>query len=172
MILARKRTQRILAFGKRDFTFLSVTDQPIYDPHTKEKILVSGTVSVHTPTLPRKKGYTRAYQDSIAFYKPLRNNTQTHITIVCRIDLNDSSENGSGGFMPMWLYVKTIGVTGNRSVISMRNALVEASRKRNEKRQQQFLRDEQEEPIGSRKERKSAISSWMKKFLLQRQERN
>ena len=122
MILARKRTQRILAFGKRDFVFLSVTDEPLEDG-----TWVSGTVSVQTPKIPRKEGYTRAFQDSIAFYKPILDNDgkeTTQVTIVCRIDLNDSSSNGSGGWMPMWLYVKTIGATGARSVISMRNTLV------------------------------------------------
>lgn len=118
MILARKRTQRILAFGKRDFVFLSVSDRPM-----KDGTWVSGSVSVRTPNIPRQEGYTRAYQDSIAFYKPLEGNKKTSVTIVCRIDLNDSTDGGSGGFMPMWIYVKTIGATGARSVLSMRKAL-------------------------------------------------
>jgi hypothetical protein len=125
MILARKRTQRILAFGKRDFVFLSVSDQPM-----KDGTWVSGSVSVQTPILPSQAGYTRGYQDSIAFYKPLENNQKTHVTIVCRIDLNDSTDGGLGGFMPMWLYVKTIGATGARSVLSMRKALEEQAVKR------------------------------------------
>jgi hypothetical protein len=120
MLLARKRTQRILAFGKRDFVFLSVSDQPM-----KDGSWVSGSVSVQTPKIPRQTGYTRAYQDSIAFYKPLEGNKKTRVTIVCRIDLNDSTDGGSGGFMPMWLYVKTIGATGARAVLSMRKALEE-----------------------------------------------
>jgi len=73
MLLCRKRTKRILAFGKRDLVFLSVTeDQPAADGSW-----VSGTVSVHTAQLPRQYGYTRAFQDSIAFYKPVQNNTET-----------------------------------------------------------------------------------------------
>lgn len=121
MILARKRTDRILAFGKRDFVFLSVTDEPLADG-----TWVSGTVSVQTPKLPRQEGYVRAFQDSIAFYKPISEN-RTKITIVCRIDLNDSAdEAGAGGWIPMWLYVKTVGISGAKSVISMRKYLVEA----------------------------------------------
>jgi len=138
MILARKRTKRILAFAKRDFTFVSVTDQPL-----KDGTWVSGTVSVQTPRIPRQKGYTRAFQDSIAFYKPTGDYSEaTKVTIIFRIDLNDSAsttdmdmdigmgmggreEKGQGGWIPMWLYVKTIGATGAKSVINMRNALVE-----------------------------------------------
>jgi START domain len=124
MILARKRTKRILTFGKREFVFISVKDEPLEDG-----TWVSGTVSVHSPTkIPRSKAYTRAFQDSIAFYKPIfqnNQNTRTKLTIVCRIDLNDSSEDGAGGWIPMWLYVKTIGATGVRSVMNMRKALLD-----------------------------------------------
>ena len=128
MILARKRTQRILAFGKRDFVFLSVQDQPLRDG-----TWVSGSVSIETPRLPRQHGYTRAFQDSIAFYKPLDGNTKTRVTIICRIDLNDSVADGSGGWMPMWLYVKTIGTTGTRSIMNMRKALIAEKKEREEK---------------------------------------
>jgi len=119
MVLARKRMKKLLAFGKRDFVFISVSDLPL-----KDGTWVSGSVSVVTPKIPRVAGYTRAYQDSIAFYKPLSKD-ETEVTIVCRIDLNDSAADGSGGSIPMWLYVKTIGATGARSVISMRRALSE-----------------------------------------------
>jgi hypothetical protein len=134
MILARKRTKRLLgAFGKRDFVFLSVADTT--KPSLPDGTWVSGTVSVHTPQIPRQLGYTRAYQDSIAFYKPLDKNTKTQLTIVFRMDLNDSSslsaadnddEAGGAGWLPMWLYVKTIGTTGNRSIHTLRTVLVEA----------------------------------------------
>ena len=175
MILARKRTKRILAFGKREFVFVSVTgDKPLDDG-----TWVSGTVSVEfnetktdsdsdndenegddenvnendtttaTTSLPyRNKSYTRAFQDSIAFYKPIPpsaggssssssssstslSGERTKLTIICRIDLNDSSSStsdggggGGGGCIPMWLYVKTIGITGARSVLNMRRALL------------------------------------------------
>lgn len=132
MVLVRKRTHRIFAFGKRDFVFLSVSDKPMEDG-----TWVSGTVSVDTPDVPRQHGYTRAFQDSIAFYKavedPKTGQEQCHLTIVCRIDMNDSSVEGSGGFMPMWLYVKTIGTTGTKSVIRMRDALIEMKNKYKEK---------------------------------------
>ena len=127
MILARKRTKRILAFGKRDMVFLSVSDKPLPDG-----TWVSGSVSVQTPKLPRQKGYTRAFQDSIAFYKPLEQNTKTKLTIVCRIDLNDSSEDGVGGWIPMWIYVKTVGGAGLRSVTSMRDIIAEEYKARME----------------------------------------
>lgn len=44
---------------------------------------------------------------------------------MCRIDLNDSGEDGQGGFIPMWLYVRTIGLTATQSVHNMRLALIE-----------------------------------------------
>lgn len=75
MILCRKRMSRILAFGKRDLVFLSVTeDEPLNDGS-----LVSGTVSVRTALVPRVHGYTRAFQDSIAFYKPIKGGTETYV---------------------------------------------------------------------------------------------
>jgi len=73
MLLCRKRTKRILAFGKRDLVFLSVTE----DHPAADGSWVSGTVSVRTAQLPRMEGYTRAFQDSIAFYKPVANNSET-----------------------------------------------------------------------------------------------
>jgi hypothetical protein len=131
MILAKKTTHRILAFGKRDFVFLSVSDSPLADG-----TWVSGTVSVQTPRISREKGYTRAFQDSVAFYKPVDNNKQTELTIVCRMDLNDSTDDGSGGWMPMWLYVKTIGTAGARSVLSMRNVLIAEAEERKQQHNQ------------------------------------
>jgi hypothetical protein len=125
MIVCRKRTKRILAFGKRDLVFVSVQDEPLEDG-----TWVSGSMSVRTDLLPRHPGYTRAFQDSIAFYKPVEGNTMTDLTMMCRIDLNDSGENGKGGYMPMWLYVKTIGRTGTQSFIRMRKALVEEKARR------------------------------------------
>jgi hypothetical protein len=35
------------------------------------RTLVSGSVSVVTDAIPRQKGYTRAYQDSISYYRPV-----------------------------------------------------------------------------------------------------
>eukprot|EP00538_Stauroneis_constricta_P006738 CAMPEP_0119562044 /NCGR_PEP_ID=MMETSP1352-20130426/19348_1 /TAXON_ID=265584 /ORGANISM="Stauroneis constricta, Strain CCMP1120" /LENGTH=417 /DNA_ID=CAMNT_0007610383 /DNA_START=81 /DNA_END=1334 /DNA_ORIENTATION=+ len=132
MLLAHKRTNRILAFGRRDFVFLSVSDNPLSDG-----TWVSGTVSVQTPVIPRKDGYTRAFQDSIAFYKPLNGNRETLLTIVCRIDLNDSTAGGSGGLIPMWLYVKTIGATGVRSVLNMRQALIDDAEERRRRKDEE-----------------------------------
>lgn len=74
MLLCRKRTTRILAFGPRDLVFLSVAQE---QPTADDGSWVSGTVSVRTARLPRQAGYTRAFQDSIAFYKPVDDNTQT-----------------------------------------------------------------------------------------------
>jgi len=122
VVLCRKRTKRILAFGKRDLVFACVTDEPRADG-----TWISGTVSVVTDSIPRCKGYTRAFQDSVAFYKPVENGSMTDLTIMCRIDLNDSGEDGQGGFIPMWLYVKTIGRTGVQSVGRMRKALLSKS---------------------------------------------
>jgi|UniRef100_A0A8J9S2M3 hypothetical protein len=125
MILCRKRMRRIGIYGKRDLVFLSVTDVPLRDG-----TLTSGTVSVRTNKVPRVPGYTRCFQDSIAFYKPVNNDSQTDLTIVCRIDLNDSAEDGMGGLIPMWFYVKTIGITGVQSVVRMREALVQEQTER------------------------------------------
>lgn len=132
MMLCRKRTKRFLAFGKRDFTFLTVKDQPLEDG-----TWVSGSVSVLTEKLPRVEGYCRAFQDSIAFYKPLKNNTETAVTIICRIDLNDSASGGAGGNIPMWLYIKSIGITGAKSMKTMRDALAQEEVERKAKQDEQ-----------------------------------
>jgi hypothetical protein len=63
-------------------------------------------------------GDMRAFQDSIAFYKPLRRK-KSKITIVCRIDLDDSLRGGSGGKISMWLYMKTAGASGAHLVMNM-----------------------------------------------------
>ena len=87
--------------------------------------MISGTVSVITDKLPRQKGYTRAFQDSVAFYEQIYNSEEpvTKITIMCRIDLNDSSEGGDGGNVPMWIYVKTIGSSGVLTIQNMRREI-------------------------------------------------
>ena len=123
MVLARKRAKRLVTFGKRDFLFVSVSDVPRSDG-----VLVSGTVSVVTPKYPRVEGYVRAYQDSIGFYEPHSDDPKTgeprtSVTIVCRIDLNDSSPDGVGGFVPMWLYTQTIGLSGSSSLAKMRKQM-------------------------------------------------
>ena len=122
MKLARKTIKRLVTFGKRDFTFVSVSDHPRGDG-----AWVSGTVSVVTDEIPRMNGYVRAYQDSIAFYESLDNTKDTNqpqmkLTIVFRIDMNDTRDGGDGGFVPMWAYVKTVG-TGMASVQNMKREL-------------------------------------------------
>ena len=59
------------------------------------------------------------------------------LTIVCRIDLNDSGDGGAGGFLPMWLYVKTIGYTAAESVYKMRRALIREHEERQQQQQKQ-----------------------------------
>ena len=130
MTLVRKRTNRILAFGKRDFVFVSVADKPLRDG-----TWVSGTVSVVTDKFPRKKQYTRAFQDSVAFYKPIRKN-RTELTIIFRIDLNDSGSGGSGGAIPMWVYVKTIGISALQSMLSMRKHVLSDKELKDQSRSQ------------------------------------
>lgn len=124
MKLARKTLKRIVTFGKRDFTFVSVSDHP----RAEDGAWVSGTVSVVTDQIPRKEGYVRAFQDSVAFYEPeevceVTGQPRTKLTIVFRIDLNDSREGGGGGYVPMWMYVKTVGTTGMLSVQNMKKQL-------------------------------------------------
>lgn len=122
MKLARKRTGRIVAFGKRDFAFVSVSDHP------QDGAWVSGTVSVVTDEIPRRRGYVRAYQDSIAFYEGMDDDAVTgrprmKLTIVFRLDLNDSREGGEGGYIPMAIYKLTVGRTGMLSVQNMKRQL-------------------------------------------------
>ena len=57
-------------------------------------------------------------------------NPRTKLTIVFRIDLNDSREGGAGGFVPMWMYVKTVGKTGMLSVQNMKKQLILMTAKR------------------------------------------
>lgn len=93
-----------------------------------------------TDQIPRKKGYVRAYQDSIAFYESMSNNNresggppQMKLTIVFRIDLNDTRSGGEGGFVPMWIYVKTVGATGMASVQNMKKELMLLAKQREKK---------------------------------------
>lgn len=118
-------------FGKRDFAFVQVSDHPL----DKDGMMISGTISVVTDKLPRMKGYTRAFQNYVAFYEPQHTNVgkednedakdepTTKVTVMGRIDLNDSEDGGSGGSIPMWLYVKTVGRTGVYFCRSMRKQL-------------------------------------------------
>jgi hypothetical protein len=85
--LCRKRMTRLFAFGKRDMVFLSVEDAlPAARTDNNKSnengtTLVSGSVSVTTDRIPRQKGYTRAYQDSISFYKAVpRHGNDIHQT--------------------------------------------------------------------------------------------
>ena len=139
MRLARKTMRRLVAFGKRDFAFVSVSDRR---PPPSEGgdgdgdgdggAWVSGTVSVITDAIPKTGGYVRAYQDSVAFYEALDDDVSTgssrmRLTIVFRIDLNDSTKyggwGGGGGYVPMFVYVKTVGVTGMASVQNMKRLI-------------------------------------------------
>ena len=132
MRLARKTMRRLVTFGKRDFAFVSVSDIP---PPRSEGgdgdggAWVSGTVSVVTDAIPKTGGYVRAYQDSVAFYEALDDDVSTgssrmRLTIVFRIDLNDSTKyDGRGGYVPMFVYVKTVGVTGMASVQNMKRLI-------------------------------------------------
>jgi len=151
MKLARKMTSRIVAFGKRDFTFVSVSDHP------KNGAWVSGTVSVVTERIPREGGYVRAYQDSVAFYEAMDDDPETglprmKLTIVFRLDLNDSRPGGEGGFVPMWIYVKTVGATGMQSVQNM-------------KRQLELLREEgrksNDDGNGEKVEERACDGNWL-----------
>lgn len=119
MSLVRKRSKPMVAFGKRDFSVVSVADVPRDDG-----TWVSGTVSVITDRLPRIKGYTRGFQDSISFFKPIGTN-KTNLTIVSRLDLNDSGKDGEGGAIPMCMYVKSIGTTAARCILNLRHHLAE-----------------------------------------------
>lgn len=121
MKLARKKTKKLVTFGKRDFTFLSVSER-LNDGW------VSGTVSVITDRMPREKGYVRGYQDSISHYKAMENDDITgeprmKLTMMFRLDLNDSRSGGDGGNVPMWLYKKTAGATAMASVQNMKRQL-------------------------------------------------
>mmetsp|Transcript_8318 Transcript_8318/g.12810 ORF Transcript_8318/g.12810 Transcript_8318/m.12810 type:complete len:271 (+) Transcript_8318:58-870(+) len=120
MFLARKLSKRILCYGKRDFSLLSVVDTSSRD----DGMLVSGTLSVVSPDhIPRQSGFTRAYQDMVCFYKPLGRD-QMELTIILKTDLNDSVEDeGTGGYFPMGIVVKTLGYTGPEAMRSLRKVL-------------------------------------------------
>ena len=66
---------------------------------------------------------------------------RSFLTIVCRIDLNDSADGGVGGAVPMSFYTSTIGMTGLISMNSMRSEL----RKRLDVKLQQQQQQQQEE---------------------------
>lgn len=125
LILARKRSTSILGFGRRDFSLLAViSDVGSRDDET----LVSGTISVIAPQLiPRYPGFTRAFQDMVCFYKPVGRHSdgthQTELTIMLRTDLNDSTQDGAGGAVPMWLVVKTLGIAGSKAMQGLRKVV-------------------------------------------------
>jgi len=122
MTLARKKTKRLVTFGKRDFTFLSVSERP------RDGAWVSGTVSVATARMPKEQGYVRAYQDSVSYYEALEpdNNTgvsRMRMSMLFRLDLNEARSGRGGGHVPMWIYVKTAGTTAMASVQNMKRQL-------------------------------------------------
>ena len=128
MKLARKTIRRLVTFGKRDFAFVSVSDQS----RTNDGAWVSGTVSVVTDAIPKMDGYVRAYQDSVAVYEAMDDDPSTgtermKLTIVFRLDLNDSTDGGDGGYVPMFAYVKTVGGTGMASVQTMKRLIAESN---------------------------------------------
>ena len=121
LVITRKHSKSIFGFGRRDFSLLAVTSNT--DPQ-HSGALISGTISVIAPQLiPRYKGFTRAFQDMVCFYKPAGRcadgNDQTELTIILRTDLNDSADDGTGGSVPMWLVVKTLGLAGSKALQSL-----------------------------------------------------
>ena len=86
------------------------------------------------------------------------------MTIVCRIDLNDSSEDGAGGWIPMWLYVKTIGATGVRSVMNMRKALLDDQKRIGQVPENSATRAT-EDPAEATSKATRSSSSWMPAWL-------
>ena len=66
---------------------------------------------------------------------------RSFLTIVCRIDLNDSADGGVGGAVPMSFYTSTIGMTCLISMNPMRSEL----RKRLDVKLQQQQQQQQEE---------------------------
>jgi hypothetical protein len=69
---------------------------------------------------PNKRHVCGLYKRSLDVCSTL----YSDLTIVCRIDLNDSGADGEGGWVPMWIYVKTIGHTAAASIHKMRQALL------------------------------------------------
>lgn len=127
MVMARKLSTRILGFGRRDFSLLSIVEDT-NAPVLNDGVLVSGSISVIAPEqIPRYEGFTRAYQDMVCFFKPmgstLEGEEQTELTIVLRTDLNDSTDGGSGGNVPMWVVAKTLGVAGSKAMQGLRKVV-------------------------------------------------
>mmetsp|Transcript_4995 Transcript_4995/g.8204 ORF Transcript_4995/g.8204 Transcript_4995/m.8204 type:complete len:277 (-) Transcript_4995:49-879(-) len=127
MVMARKLSTRIFGFGRRDFSLLSIVED--HDaPKRNDGVLVSGSISVIAPEhIPRYQGFTRAFQDMVCFYKAVDSNAeghdQTELTIILRTDLNDSTDGGSGGYVPMWLVAKTLGIAGSKAMHGLRNVV-------------------------------------------------
>ena len=75
----------MLTFGKRDFTFVQVSDVP-----NEDGVRISGVISIITNRLPRMRGYTRAFQNSIAFYEELSEDMgtlPTDVQLLCTLYL-------------------------------------------------------------------------------------
>ena len=70
---------------------------------------------------------------------------RSFLTIVCRIDLNDSADGGVGGAVPMSFYTSTIGMTGLISMNSMRSELRKRLDVKLQQQQQQQQQEEEEE---------------------------
>lgn len=127
MVMARKLSTRILGFGRRDFSLLSIVEDQ-NAPKRDDGVLVSGSISVIAPGhIPRYQGFTRAYQDMVCFYKAVDSNSegqdQTELTIILRTDLNDSTDGGSGGHVPMWVVAKTLGLAGSKAMKGLRKVV-------------------------------------------------
>lgn len=124
IVMARKLSTRILGFGRRDFSLLSIVkDDSNNNANDDGGVLVSGTISVIAPQqIPRYEGFTRAYQDLVCFYNPLGAD-RTELTIILRTDLNDSADGGTGGSVPMWLVVKTLGIAGSKAMKGLRKVV-------------------------------------------------
>lgn len=113
-------------YGKRDFALASLEEHRPSPPSSSPPLAWTHTTAVLSmpdhPLMPEVTGYTRAYQDMVAFYTPLGEKTKkgwgrkkggkgqgegegrSRVSMLMRTDLR--------GNIPLWLFSKTCGHTG------------------------------------------------------------
>lgn len=125
--LGLRCTKRLLVYGKRDFALASIEEHRPSPPSPSSPHAWTYTTAVLSmpdhPLMPEASGYTRAYQDMVAFYTPLgekkkgrkgwgrrkegetgEGQGRSRVSMLMRTDLR--------GNIPLWLFSKTCGHTG------------------------------------------------------------
>jgi hypothetical protein len=77
------------------------------------------------------------HHSNVLNQKQPKNDQHRHLTIYCRVDLNDNGQGGTGGSIPMWFYVRNIGKIAAMAIDRMRTALIQEEEEREQREQQQ-----------------------------------